>query len=151
MAIKRHKTLYALSHDHHHGLLLAQLIKKDAPEYEHLPKTLESKKEYTLKFYKSDLIKHFSDEEKILFPVVKGRDSNVDEQIVEIISEHRKIEDLIKKISEQNASEELLDELGNILEQHIRKEERKLFQDIQEILSENELETVSEKIQKSRE
>jgi len=43
-----------------------------------------------------------------------------------------------------------LDELGNILESHIRKEERDLFMKIQEILTEDELTTVEKQLTGSR-
>jgi len=44
-AIKRDKALHILSHDHHHGLILAQLIKKGSPQYKNLPNTTEGKKD----------------------------------------------------------------------------------------------------------
>ena len=62
--MKRHKALIPLSHDHHHGLLLPQLIKKNAPDYKGLPKDLEGKINYTLETYNSSLKNHFDDEEK---------------------------------------------------------------------------------------
>ena len=59
MPIKRHKTLTPLSREHHSGLILAQLIKKGAPDYKNLPKTTTEKVKYTIDFYKSELIEHF--------------------------------------------------------------------------------------------
>ena len=43
---------------------------------------------------------------------------------------------------------EKLDELGNLLESHIRKEERSLFPEIEKILSEEELELLAVKLAK---
>jgi len=71
--MERHKALHSLSHDHHHGLILAQLIKKGSPEYPYLPKTLGGKIEYAISFYNDELVRHFKDEENILFPIVKSR------------------------------------------------------------------------------
>jgi iron-sulfur cluster repair protein YtfE (RIC family) len=141
--MKRHKSLISLSHDHHHGLVLSQLIKKNAPEYKNLPKTIEGKVEYTINFYKAELIKHFRQEEEILFPAAKGKDKKVDLLIDEIISEHRRIGDLVNKLKPENDQVQLLDELGNLLESHIRKEERNLFPEIEKILSEDELIKIS--------
>ena len=76
--MKRHKALIPLSHDHHHGLLLAQLIKKNAPDYKGLPKDLNGKIKYTIDIYNSSLKQHFDDEEKILFPAVTGKDALLD-------------------------------------------------------------------------
>ncbi|MFI5238092.1 MAG: hemerythrin domain-containing protein [Ignavibacteriales bacterium] len=144
--MKRHPALYTLSHDHHQGLILAQQLKKGTPQYKGMPDTLEGKKKYALSFYQSDLIKHFKDEEEILFPFVKNKNENIDEMILEIISEHRKMETLINKLGKSNQLENVLDELGWLLEKHIRKEERELFVEIEKVLSEDELNIVGDRL-----
>jgi iron-sulfur cluster repair protein YtfE (RIC family) len=149
-AIKRDKALHILSHDHHHGLILAQLVKKGSPKYKNLPETTEGKKDYSIRFYNYELIKHFEDEEKILFPVVNGKDDEIDNLIEEIITEHKKIKQLINRLDSDEGVENTLDELGNILESHIRKEERDLFMKIQEILTEDELTSVEKQLTESR-
>ena len=149
-AIKRDKALHILSHDHHHGLILAQLIKKGSPQYKNLPNTTEGKKDYSIKFYYDELVKHFEDEENILFPVVNGKDEETNNLIKEIITEHKKIKQLVNQLESDEDVEHTLDELGNILESHIRKEERDLFMKIQEILTEDELITVEKQLTGSR-
>ena len=148
--IKRDKALHILSHDHHHGLILAQLIKKGSPQYKNLPNTTEGKKDYSIKFYYDELVKHFEDEENILFPVVNGKDDEIDNLVEEIITEHKKIKQLVNRLESDEDVENTLDELGSILESHIRKEERDLFMKIQEILTEDELTTVEKQITESR-
>jgi iron-sulfur cluster repair protein YtfE (RIC family) len=148
--MKRHPALYTLSHDHHQGLILAQQLKKGAPQYKGMPSTLEAKKEYTLAFYKSELIKHFKEEEEILFTAVIKKDDKVDNLITEIISEHRKMESLVNNLEQTLHLEGVLDELGKLLERHIRKEERKLFPMIQELFSEEELANIGESLSNSR-
>ena len=133
--MKRHPALYTLSHDHHQGLILAQQLKKGAPQYKGMPSTLEGKKEYTLSFYKTELVKHFQDEEEILFPAVKNKNVEVDKLIAEIISEHRKMESLVSELEKTKHLEDVLDEFGQLLEKHIRKEERELFVEIEKVLS----------------
>ena len=44
-----------------------------------------------------------------------------------------------------------MDELGHVLESHIRKEERNLFGKIQEILSDEELTVLENQLSRSRE
>jgi len=146
--MKRHKGLYSLSHDHHQGLILAQLIKKSAPKYKNLPDTTDGKTEYTINFYNVELLKHFKQEEEILFPAVKGKDKAIDSLIDEIISEHRRIKSLVDSLKAKNNHEQLLDELGNLLELHIRKEERILFPAIEKLLSEDELNILTAKLTK---
>jgi len=148
--MKRHTALYTLSHDHHQGLILAQQLKKGAPQYKGMPSTLEDKKDYTISFYKYELRKHFQDEEIILFPVVKNKNDDLDKKIVEIISEHRKMELLVKDLEKTDHLENVLDELGHLLEKHIRKEERELFMEIEKVLSDDELKIISEEISQSR-
>jgi iron-sulfur cluster repair protein YtfE (RIC family) len=149
-ALKRDKALHILSHDHHHGLLLAQLIKRGSPKYKNMPDTTEGKKDYLIRFYKDELIKHFEDEEKILFPMVRGKKDEIDNLFEEIITEHKKIKQLINQLETDEDVENTLDELGHILESHIRKEERILFGKIQEVLTEDELTALENQLTGSR-
>lgn len=144
--MKRHPALIPLSHDHHHGLLLAQLIKKNAPGYKGMPKNIEGKLAYTKSAWKNELKKHFENEEVILFPLARGRDIEIDKLIGEIIEEHIEIRNLIASLDDDSGITDKLDKLGSILENHIRKEERLLFKKIQGVLSENELKSLEGKI-----
>lgn len=137
--MKRHKALQSLSHEHHHGLRLAQLIKTGSPEYEGLPHTTSEKKLYTIKFFEENLIPHFKKEEELLFPLSRKKNSNTENLVNELIKQHKEIYLLIDNLKISSQANINLNELGILLEAHIRKEERELFQMIQEILSENEL------------
>jgi len=148
--MKRHPALYTLSHDHHQGLILAQQLKKGASQYKGMPSTLEGKKDYTLTFYKAELAKHFENEEKILFPFVGGKSEVVDGMMSEVVSEHRQMEALVSELGKTNKLEDVLDELGKLLEKHIRKEERELFVEIEKVLSDDALQIISDSISKSR-
>ncbi len=146
--IKRHKALHILSHDHHHGLILAQLIKKGSPQYKNLPFTTEGKRDYAVQFYNTELIRHFEEEEKVLYPLVKSRDKEIDSLFEEIITEHRKIKKLITRLESDEDVDDTMDELGYLLESHIRKEERELFTAIQKILTEEELIQLEKKLKR---
>ncbi|MFN3695704.1 MAG: hemerythrin domain-containing protein [Ignavibacterium sp.] len=148
--MKRHKSIVILSRDHQKGLMLAQLLKKNAPAYKGLPSDIEGKMKYAIETFRSDLNIHFEDEEKILFPVAAGKSNECDQLINELIDEHKFF---YEKIPALVNSTELLDEMDLIgckLEEHIRKEERILFNLIQEILTEDELKSVKSKIEESR-
>ena len=144
--MKRHPALHPLSHDHHQGLILAQQLKKGVPQYKGMPSTLEDKKDYAVSFYKSELVKHFKDEEEILFPSVLRKNEKVDSLVQEVISEHRNIESLVNELEKTNQLENVMDELGQLLEKHIRNEERVLFVEIENILSDDELKIIGEKL-----
>ena len=147
MPIKRHKSLQPLSRDHHQGLILAQQLKKTAPTYKGMPSELEQKRDFAISFYNSDLKSHFHNEEEILFAMVKNRDDNVDRLIDDIVNEHRKLESLFLEIENSAELENKLDELGWLLEKHIRKEERNLFGEIEKILTDIELIELEKKLQ----
>lgn len=148
--MKRHKALILLSHDHHRGLLLAQLLKKNAPPYKGLPKEISGKIEYAVNAFNSELIKHFEDEEKILFPMLKQKSDETLKLINDLIAEHKVLKANILSFKESGNAEELMDETGKLLEQHIRKEERILFQNAQNELSQKELNSIEITINESR-
>ena len=149
-ALKRNKALHILSHDHHQGLILSQLIKKGSPHYKKLPHTTKGKKDYTIRFYKDELIKHFDDEEKILFPLVREKDEEIDKILEEIITEHKMIKQLVIQLEAGEDVDNTMNELGHVLESHIRKEERILFGKIQEVLTEDELTALEKQLTGSR-
>jgi len=137
--MKRHSALINLSREHHAALILAQILKKDGPNFKDLPTDDEGKRNYTISFYKTDLAKHFQFEEEILFPFVNKQSDLLKEQTVQLISEHKKLKRLIQKLSTPGDVETMLDRIGMLLEKHIRFEERVYFQKVQEIFPDNEL------------
>lgn len=148
----RSKSLVPLSHDHHHALKLAQMLRKDAPRLESIPESPSEKARSAAQFYESDLVVHFNAEEKILHPFVKGRDALLDRLFNEILEEHRQIKQQVQGLSEEGGVplEEKLDTLGRLIDSHVRKEERELFPRIQEVFSEDELNELSGKLRAVR-
>jgi iron-sulfur cluster repair protein YtfE (RIC family) len=148
--MKRHPALIPLSQDHHKALLVAQLIKKNAPEYHGLPKDLLGKMNFAKGIYHTELEHHFRDEEQIVFPYLKGKDVELDNLITEILNEHIILKEKILSLNENPNLVDQLDEIGNILSEHIRKEERVLFEKAQTILNDEELKIIENKFDKSR-
>lgn len=148
MPLKRHKSLVALSHDHHHGLILAQILKKDTPPYKGLPSDNEGKAEYTSTFFDTELVKHFNEEENLLYPYLKGKDTELDSLFLEIIDEHKQMTSLVDLIKKKINLADNLNDLGVLLSDHIRKEERKLFPLIQEVLDDDELDRLGERLER---
>jgi iron-sulfur cluster repair protein YtfE (RIC family) len=137
--MKRHPALAPFSRDHHESLILAQLIKKGASRYQGMPETIEGKRNFAILFFNEHLAGHFSKEEKILFAASKGIDDETDRLISELTDEHREIESLVEKLKVNSEVMSNLDQLGYLLESHIRKEERILFPLLQEKMSEEQL------------
>lgn len=150
MPIERHEALQPLSRQHHDGLILAQLIKKDAPAYKGLPTDTEGKRKHVLKTFEKDLAPHFYIEEEILFDFLKEKKDLPDDirkMIREIKEEHAKIGQLVEEIEEMDNPIPPMDDLGHLLQSHIRKEERELFQMIQDYLGEEELQKLKDRIE----
>lgn len=140
--MKRHESLIKLSQDHHDGLIAAQLLKRGAADYKGMPSDFKGKSEYIVEFYNKHLIPHFKNEEEKLFPAVENDDVQIKKLIKELVLEHKQITDYIKSIEKNNHTEETLNKLGTLLDKHIRKEERELFELIQNKLNETELENI---------
>lgn len=139
--MKRHEALAPLSRDHHEALILAQLLKKNAPVYKGMPDNGPSKALYAMEFFRTKLQAHFSIEEQIL-QKVKIYNPVIAELTEEIIKEHEQITSLFKILQLQPDIDEALHEAGTILEGHIRKEERVLFPLIQQYCPEEVLQTI---------
>lgn len=137
--MRRHNALRSLSQEHHHGLMIAQLIKAGSPEYKGLPTSTTDKKLFTIKFFEENLIPHFKKEEEVLFPRSKKKNPLIKKLIIDLINQHKEISTLIDNLKGSSQPEIELDKLGKLLEAHIRKEERELFPMIQENLSDDEL------------
>jgi hemerythrin-like domain-containing protein len=129
--IKRDAALQPLSRQHHSGLLFCWKIRAG------LIKLIEIEriKEYTDWYFKHHLLPHFELEEKHLFPIL----GNQNELTKRALSEHRKIKRLHQKKDDIIKNISLIEEL---LESHIRFEERVLFNKIQEIATDKELELI---------
>ena len=124
--MKRHEALAPLSREHHGALIMAQLLKRNAPAYKGMPTDLAGKVLYATQFYNTHLIAHFAAEEKV-FEKLKGISSLLDDGIKEIIEEHILLRKLFTEIDVQEDLVSYLDVLGHSLDKHIRKEERELF------------------------
>jgi len=131
--MKRHKTIIPLSHDHYVTLKMAQAIKKNFIKTNLGTSTISDKVKYVIQSYNTELLPHFNHEETLLFPLARGKDAELDKLINEIVEEHDKIGEFISNIEDGNR-EQNLDDLGFLIESHIRKEERVVFPKIEEII-----------------
>jgi hemerythrin-like domain-containing protein len=132
--IKRHISLQPLSREHHHTLVLVWKVRKAIKEHVELDRV----DQYVSWFYQQYVISHFEVEEKYIFPVL----GNQHELIVRALDEHKRLKGYFEaKGKDDNAYMEL----GDLLEKHIRFEERTLFNAVQELATEQQLKTIAEK------
>jgi iron-sulfur cluster repair protein YtfE (RIC family) len=89
---------------------------------------LEKKAAQTVKFFKGDLEAHFAAEEEVLFPAMHEI-TEASALIAELLAQHRGLESLARALerAEANSLPDTLKRFADLLEAHIRKEERELF------------------------
>lgn len=129
--IKRSPALKPLSIEHHHALLLCWKIKTGFIKGVSTSRI----KVYADWFYKNHLVPHFSLEENYIFPIL-GMDHTF---VQHAIDEHQ---NLIRLFSKTANSELALKEIEIALEKHVRFEERILFNEIQNVATEAQLEAI---------
>ena len=125
----RHASLVPLSQDHHHGLALALRCRKQALG-QIKPMGAEGLRERAqefLAFYTSNLVPHFRAEEEVLFPLLRSVVPGSGEMIDELVRNHVQIRAAIPQLEAGTGLAKLMFDLGDLLERHIRKEERELF------------------------
>ena len=129
--IKRNAAIAVLSRDHHNALLLVWNIRKG------MRNAMEPKRigDYIIQFYEADLLTHFKDEEELLFINLDA--SNRLRMQAE--DEHKLIHARVAEMRKNPDDKNLLETFATILENHIRFEERVLFNHLQEIISSERL------------
>ena len=128
MPINRSEFLRPLSREHHDSLLLCWKIRIGFKKNIQISRI----QEYAEWFYKKHLIAHFDVEEKHVFPIL-GRDHDA---VRRALAEHRRLKRLFEDIKAEEKNVGIVEEL---LEAHIRFEERVLFSAIERIASASQL------------
>ena len=86
---------------------------------------------FQLHFYHHYLLPHFDIEEKYVFPIL----GNDDQDVQQALLEHQKLKDCFSGNQDQVL---VLKEIQTLLDNHIRFEERVLFNRIQEIANDSQ-------------
>jgi iron-sulfur cluster repair protein YtfE (RIC family) len=135
----RHSSLIPLSHDHHHGLALALRCRKQALG-QLKPMGAAGLRERTaevLDFYYRNLVAHFRAEEEVLFPLLRSSAPQSAAIIDELTRQHEEIRRAIPRLEGGTGLAKLIFDLGDLLDRHIRKEERELFPLFEKHVAEN--------------
>jgi mannose-6-phosphate isomerase-like protein (cupin superfamily) len=138
--VKRHPALVPFSHDHHHGLVQARRLRRaasgDAQE-------LSAAAAAFLDFFGREAAAHFREEEELLFPLLAAVSAPAPPELAEALVQHARLRALADRLRgelERGAVEAATaQELGELLEEHIRLEERRLFPLLEEAVSDEEL------------
>ncbi len=130
--IRRHQALQGVSREHHHGLLLCWKIRTGISK----KITAERIKSYVDWFYKTYLVSHFEFEERHIFPIL----GNDHPEVKKALADHRR---LVRLFTSPENSIKTLVQIEEELEQHIRFEERQLFNQIQQVANAAQMDTIA--------
>ncbi|MFZ3211686.1 MAG: hemerythrin domain-containing protein [Terriglobales bacterium] len=123
----RDKNLIPLSHQHQHALAMCvrldrALVKGDAD--------LNSWQEEIAGIWESEIRFHFETEEKILFPAA-DQYASLRPLVKQLLSEHATLRDFFARAQTRRLDATTLPAFVETLAQHIRTEERELFEECQ--------------------
>ena len=145
-----HPSLAPLSHDHHHGLALALRCRKQAlGQIKPMGAAgLRERAKEFLSFYASNLVTHFRAEEQVLFPLLGNATPTSRRIIGELLSDHEQIRQAAAQLENGTGLAKLIFDLGDLLERHIRKEERELFPLFEQNVTAAEADKVGQELKK---
>jgi hemerythrin-like domain-containing protein len=131
--VKRHSALIPLSHDHHHGLSEARRL-REAPDEDDA--TRQASVERFLRFYSDETMGHFRLEEERVLPLLTDCGDPAETLVIRALLEHQRIRSMAAKVGAAHATGDadrsLMRQLAELLEHHIRFEERQLFPYLEE-------------------
>jgi len=131
--LKRSKELAPLSREHHDGLLFAWKIKQGLAN----GTPIETLCNYTRWFWTNHIKPHFKDEEKVLVKFLPADNPLV----LQMFKEHAQIRDLIISLDKEPDSNSL-QLLAEVINNHIRFEERELFVYAEKTLTQEQLDEI---------
>jgi iron-sulfur cluster repair protein YtfE (RIC family) len=131
----RDKSLIPLSRQHQHALALCVRIDRASPIGE---ADLGAWQAEIKQRFQSEISIHFLAEESVLFPAGKKFDE-LTPLIEELLRDHAVLRELFAKAEASNMTSADLSGFGLRMSAHIRKEERQLFERLQELMNQDEL------------
>ena len=136
--IKRSEHIIQLSREHHFSLLFCWKVRKG------IKKGIDPERivSYILYFWEKHLLPHFS-EEDILFEKVN------DKMVQRAYAEHHEINELVEGLGSIKDEEDKIQmsiRIADLVDSHVRFEERKLFPHLEAAIEESELAKIGKKL-----
>jgi hemerythrin-like domain-containing protein len=139
----RDKNLIPLSRQHQHALALCVRIERAAPIAE---SDLAAWQAEIAQHFRAEIGIHFAAEEQFVFPAARTF-PELNLLVEELVSEHAWLRERFAKAEAQDMSGGEIAEFAQGLSGHIRKEERQLFERLQELMDEQELAAMGHKLE----
>lgn len=134
----RDKNLIPLSRQHQHALALCVRLDRALRAGE---VDLEAWQAEIQQQFKSEIGVHFAAEEEILFPAVANF-TDLRALIQELLADHALLRDYSARAAVGDLNLQSLADFGEKLAQHIRKEERQLFEGMQRVMNSKDLDAL---------
>jgi len=131
----RDKSLIPLSREHQHALALCVQIDRA------LPAAALDLTRWQIEIndaYQKEISFHFAAEEEVLFPLAR-RFGKLTELVSDLLEEHGKLREYFAQAKSGTMDRDRLADFTTMLSTHIRKEERQLFEELQKLMSGQEL------------
>jgi hemerythrin-like domain-containing protein len=138
--MQRDPSLVPLSRQHFRALVLCMRIHRRRAARSVLQREM-------LGLYSDDVRFHFQAEEKFLFPAARRLPAAAP-LVPELLAEHRKLRRAFAAARRRTLKSAELTRFADLLEAHVRKEERQLFEECQRQMSEKELGELGRRMQK---
>lgn len=126
--LSRDPALVPLSQDHHHALVQSLRL-REAAVAPHPPQAVAHA---FLEHWRTSMVGHFADEEEALFPHAGGAFPDGEARLR---AEHDELRSLVARLEQGLASghdpRELMEEIGWLVHDHVRFEERAYFERVQ--------------------
>lgn len=146
--MKRFEQIHYLSWDHQSTLMEAFKIQKYVDSFSN--EELIKKREETIQHYLNDLLLHFRTEEECLLPRLILKKNINSDLIRRTLDDHILIHSLFLLLKKENSDyqkiKSILKEIAKALNDHIRFEERELFEHSQSILNIDEFNEIQQEI-----
>ena len=138
----RDKSLIPLSHQHQRALALCVRIDRAQP----IPNAdVDAWQAEIEQHFEQEIKIHFAAEERVLFPAARQYPELIP-LVDELIADHAALRESFSSADARRLSTESLPAFAQQLSAHIRKEERRLFERLQELMSPSELATLGLKL-----
>jgi hemerythrin-like domain-containing protein len=137
---RRHDSLIPLTHDHHHTLAQARRL-KDLGKIDDETQRRNVVNDF-INFYFGRAVRHFHEEEELFFaPLVDHPEAR--DLVVRAVSDHLRLHALVRTIKRQlsggEADPAVLDQISDLLTEHVRFEEQELFPIVERLIPEENL------------
>jgi hemerythrin-like domain-containing protein len=141
----RDKNLIPLSHQHQHALALCVRIDRASPIRD---SDVDAWQAEIAQQFQGEIKFHFAAEEQVLFPAAR-KFGELNPLVDELLKDHAALREYFSKAEARQMRTNDLTSFARQMSAHIRKEERQLFERLQELLTQEDLTTMGRNLEEA--